>query len=146
MASATAAISSVFSAPELERTSRFSSSFLRFCVVHYSTVGACAQITMSDSSERRTTFSVSKALSGMSPKKSGFRATDLETGMSMEVIEVEAPILLVIFVGGRRADHQSAARKGLRGAARAVHADAEPRDGGRGEGVGGDDNVLWCGL
>ena len=45
---------------------------------------------MSDSSERRTTFSVSKALSGMSPKKSGFRATDLETGMSMEVIEVEA--------------------------------------------------------
>jgi len=37
---------------------------------------------MSDSSERRTTFSVSKALSGMSPKKSGFRATDLETGFA----------------------------------------------------------------
>ena len=40
---------------------------------------------MSDSSERRTTFSIF----GGSPKKSGFRATDLETGMSMEVIEVE---------------------------------------------------------
>ena len=41
---------------------------------------------MSDTSERRTTFSIF----GGSPKKAGFRATDLETGMSIEVIEVEA--------------------------------------------------------
>ena len=55
---------------------------------------------MSDSSERRTTFSVSKALSGMSPKKSGFRATDLETGMSMVILKRTTNLLETLTASG----------------------------------------------